>query len=327
MENTVRIAYYDFWKGVAISMVVAIHTATFKTDVLFDSKSLCAYAQIIFRYLMNSAVPIFLSVSGYFLSKKKIIGLKECSNFWSKQIPKIYLPMLFWSIPIFVFQIINSDESFIKSCLLFFIGGYSIYYFIILIIQCYILLPLINKFKNMFLYVSIVCILLSWGILPPLPLILYAGFFVSWLYYFVLGIVLSETKNYYSISLVVIVIFVGIILQFLETKYLQTWGHISLGQKISSVVSNTGIILLMFSEKLKNAYKSNVICRFFELLGTKSFGIYLTHCYFITLLSFIYEIKNWSVKCSIVIILSLIFIIIVRNLLPYSVCNRYLGFR
>ena len=331
MGYSVHIAYYDFWKGIAISMVVAIHTATFQTDISFDSLNLYENMRVIFRLLINSAVPIFLAISGYFLSRKNLVNLKDCNCFWNKQITKVYVPMLFWSIPIFVFQIVYCDADFIKSSLLLFSGGYSIYYFIIVIIQCYILLPLIKKYKPFFLYISVVCILLSWGIvlyiLSPLPLILYAGFFVSWLYYFVLGVILSDTRNNYSLFFVGLLILAGLILQYWETEHLLTWERVSLGQKVSSVVSNTGVILLMFSNRVKDAYKSNVISRFFELLGINSFGIYLIHCYFITFLSFFYEMKNWNIKCMIIIVLSLSFVVLVKNILPHSICNRFLGFR
>lgn len=54
MEHKIHIAYYDFWKGIAILMVVAIHTGWG-----FDFVSMEGNLRIVLRSVMNSAVPIF----------------------------------------------------------------------------------------------------------------------------------------------------------------------------------------------------------------------------------------------------------------------------
>ena len=96
MEHKTHIAYYDFWKGIAILMVVAIHTG-----LGFDFVSMEGNLRIVLRSVMNSAVPIFLAISGYFLSKQILDSREKVLAFWKKQISKIYIPMLFWSIPYF----------------------------------------------------------------------------------------------------------------------------------------------------------------------------------------------------------------------------------
>ena len=55
-----RNTYFDFLRGFAIMMVVGIHTYTLGED------------STLVRQLLNTAVPLFIAISGYFLSQKKM---------------------------------------------------------------------------------------------------------------------------------------------------------------------------------------------------------------------------------------------------------------
>lgn len=52
--------------------------------------------------------------------------------------------MLVWSVPYLILAYLHRENSG-TSWLLYFFGGFSIYYFIILIVQYYALLPLMQK--------------------------------------------------------------------------------------------------------------------------------------------------------------------------------------
>ena len=65
-------------------------------------------------------------------------------QFLGKQIPRVYLPMLFWSIP-WVLLSIKAGNNPWMTILKAFAGEMSIFYFIILIMQYYILTPVIQK--------------------------------------------------------------------------------------------------------------------------------------------------------------------------------------
>ena len=79
-----RIAYFDFLRGLAIMMVVGIHTYTLGED------------STVVRQLLNAAVPLFIAISGYFLSQKKMENKDDYFSFLKKQLPKVYLPVLVW---------------------------------------------------------------------------------------------------------------------------------------------------------------------------------------------------------------------------------------
>ncbi|MCK0159330.1 acyltransferase family protein [Allomuricauda sp. F6463D] len=66
-----RIGYYDTFRGVAITAVVAIHSDFI--GYTFDDKSLFFNITLIWRQMMNFAVPMFIAISGFFLVNKKRI--------------------------------------------------------------------------------------------------------------------------------------------------------------------------------------------------------------------------------------------------------------
>lgn len=75
-----RIHYFDFLRGLAVLMVVAIHTnPTFGYDSFHDA------TKVAVRQLLNSAVPLFFAISGYFLASKclssssSLTGLNDIS--------------------------------------------------------------------------------------------------------------------------------------------------------------------------------------------------------------------------------------------------------
>lgn len=84
-----RDTYFDFLRGMAIMMVIGIHTYV---DGLI-------HFNLFLRQFLNWAVPIFLAISGYFIGRKPFKENRNYIKFLGKQIPRVYIPMLFWSIP------------------------------------------------------------------------------------------------------------------------------------------------------------------------------------------------------------------------------------
>lgn len=118
-----RIPYFDFLRGIAIIMVVAIHTITSSNSDL----SICL------RQFFNCAVPLFLAISGFFMSHKDVSTSDRYWQFVKKQVPKVYLPCLFWSVPLVLVDI-HSNNFGLKELILFFVCGFQ---FIILLLSLY----------------------------------------------------------------------------------------------------------------------------------------------------------------------------------------------
>lgn len=88
--NKQYITYFDFLRGVAILMVIGIHTYVAGEFFSFDGT-----IRIVFRQFLNCAVPVFLALSAFFLGKKKLDTKTTIFAFWKKQIPKCISLVLF----------------------------------------------------------------------------------------------------------------------------------------------------------------------------------------------------------------------------------------
>lgn len=162
------------------------------------------------------------------------------------------------------------------------------------------------------------------GIHPPL--LLYAGPFPLWILFFVMGIYFSRSDRNFSILPPVLLTLSGFVFQILEYMFWRNRGEMALGIKISSFVFSAGVIWLLFSRKVENRYSENRIFNAVNWIGGISFGIYLTHCYWIIMVRKIYPDFNWIVEWTFVLCLTILMIWIVKKLLP-GFSKRYLGFR
>ena len=320
-----RNTYFDFLRGLAIMMVVGIHTYTLGKD------------SIVVRQLLNTAVPLFIAISGYFLSQKKMENNDDYLFFLKKQLPKVYLPVLVWSLPLYAFAL-YSGSSIIKQTILLLSCGLSIYYFVAFIMQCYVVLPVINNYisGNKRRVVIVSCLIsFAWiaGVMymntiqgKGIPLILYAGPLPCWLMFFVLGVMIGhKPERNYSIILPMVIAILGFILSVIETDYLLDHYGKGVGIKPSSFIYSAGMIFLMFSNKVENLIRrTGAIYRFIIWIGSLSFGIYLVHCYFISFFVKRLPIDSWLLQWSLALFLTVVFILILRKLLPTKY-HKYLG--
>lgn len=131
----------------ACALVIIIHTtATPSTLLPFNS-----FTQILFlalNQLSKAAVPIFVFISGYTLSKLYKNQKISAVSFWTSRLPKIVLPYIIWSFVYFSIFAYNGkyplELGFIIRGLLYGTFVYHIY-FMIIIIQFYILFPLFHN--------------------------------------------------------------------------------------------------------------------------------------------------------------------------------------
>ena len=306
-------------------MVVGIHTYTLGKD------------STVVRQLLNTAVPLFVAISGYCLSQKRMENKDDYLFFLKKQFPKVYLPVLVWSLPLYAIAL-YSGSSIIKQTILLLSCGLSIYYFVAFIMQCYVVLPVINNYisGNKRRVVIVSCLIsFAWiaGVMymntiqgKGIPLILYAGPLPCWLMFFVLGVMIGhKPERNYSIILPIIISILGFILSVIESDYLLDHYGKGVGIKPSSFIYSAGMIFLMFSNKVENLIRrTGAIYRFIIWIGSLSFGIYLVHCYFISFFVKRLPIDSWLLQWSLALFLTVVFILILRKLLPTKY-HKYLG--
>lgn len=332
-----RIHYFDFLRGLAILMVVGIHTYP-GNHVLYGS---CSDAiQLILINSFNCAVPLFLAISGFFIAKKNLNNFSECRYFWNRQIPSVYIPCLIFSIPWLIITCMSINfkwEGVLKGLIFYFSCGYSIYYFIALIIECYLLAPILirhNNGKTLCLIILLSAISICgldyirfvMGI--ELPLIV-RGAFPPLLIFFYLGIYLSKHTRDYTLQLPIIMIIIGLILGMIHMQYLRfNYGIVATGQKFSLYLFDLGIILLCMSKKCESLYKTNLLTRIILYIGEISFGIYFTHVYliYITDRFFPWMRELWIVLWFISLLLTIGIIEICKKISP-TLSRKFLGYR
>lgn len=327
----IRQPYFDFLRGLAIIMVVGIHTIRTGNLGFETAEDICT---VLLRLILNCAVPLFLAISGYFIGGKEMKFGKRHTEFLKRQVPKVYIPCLVFSVPYLVMALYTGTHGILKSLAVYFACGFSIYYFIALIIQYYLLLPVLSKCNKWggatCAAVSIASILTISYIMKvlgiSLPLLMYAGPFPVWIMFFVMGVYFSRHPRNHGIVFPVLLTVVGFILQVTEYAFWLQRGQMALGIKLSSFIFSAGVIWLVFSRKLENRYTGNYISRSINWIGGISFGIYLVHCYWIMAIRKLIPDPGWIAEWAMVLGLTILTIWISKSLLP-GISRRWLGFR
>lgn len=302
-------------------MVVGIHTFSVEeVDIQagFD-------INVIIRQILNCAVPIFLAISGYFLCTKKLDTWNERKLFWQKQMPKVYVPTMIVSVPFFFLFVLKHGFNPFLSLLLMIACGYSIYYFIALILQYYALLPIFQKTNRVGVIACAIISLISISLISyiveikgvELPLIVYAGPFPVWCVFFAMGCYLRKCRREYSLYVPVILLFICIALQYGETSFWNLNYGGGFGIKLSAFVYSITVITALFSKKAECLYKRNFITKAIEYIGSISFTIYLYHLF--TTISFgMLHINqtSWLIRWAVCLILTIVAIEILKKIVP-----------
>ena len=281
-----RVTYYDALRGLAIIGVVAIHSTGI--GYTFDDSSIDFNVTTFWRQMINFSVPIFITISGFFLLNKKVDTKKRYYGFIKQQIPRVLVPYLIWSalyLGVYFYQGVPISELLFR---LFTFSPSVPFYFVALVIEYYILLPFIQKLVNLrgLIFsglISFSCCLiifyLRYHTHLPLPLFI-VGSAPSWLIFFVLGGYLRKnTINIKNIYLIIFII-IGYALSIVETYFLyHTFDDIGgavTAIKVSSFTYSIFLILFAFKNNDKGYFKS----KFFTYTGEVSFGIFLSHMFF-----------------------------------------------
>ena len=329
-----RNTYYDFLKGLAIMGVVAIHTMILR----YEPYTIGGLMLAVFRNLLGCCVPFFVAASGYFLANKVIKSKNDYCNFIKSRIRTIYIPMLIWAFPWLCLKIISA-HSLLKlgySLILYFIGGLSILYFISLIVELYLQLPVIQRVnRGGVIALSIISIVVTcaWSIINYAtemnpPLVLYCSF-PTYIGYFALGCYIRRHEVSPSLWFSSIIIIIGLILSVLESYFWLDYNPQNnwLGLKSSVQFLSFGIILLLFSKKISGFYKTNKMTRIIEVLGTQSMPIYMSHMLVKFAMSAIgFNPNFWIIHWGVVFALDVFFILTLNKILPNKFL-QYIGIR
>ncbi|WP_165044440.1 acyltransferase [Dysgonomonas sp. ZJ709] len=355
-----RIEYYDFLRGVAIIGVIGIHAFWSYQDYLKETGITMFDINIFIRQLIGCCVPMFLALSGFFLANKDVSSFAKYRQFLRKQVARVYIPCLIFSLPFLYWGICKSlgmNNSFIEVCtkrwlicrdgniidniLYYLVCAKGVFYFAAVIIQFYFLLPIMQWLANkkvvglsIAFAISFVSTVVLYYIVYiaqiNLSLIVYGGLFPFWTLYFVIGVFYGKGYRFgFSWKMLAVIALLLVPVLYTETYYMV----IDLGYNLPAAMGNRKfswiiycVVCLLLMFEAVDTYKSNAFTRFINTAGEYSYGIYLIHLYF---LLFVIKAVNphihWLVETVLSLLLSMAFIWVCRKVsLPFS--KKYLGF-
>lgn len=258
-------------------------------------------------FILLSAVKIIMKY------KTKIFDFKEYINFIKGRIINIFIPYMIWvmiyyiyfcSIDYFQFNIIDYINYVIKGDLA------SPFYFIVVIMQFYLLMPMwiyiLNKFKPVF--VILISVIINIVMVYYLPSVLNLIFnikfiyndriFTSYLMYWVFGCYIAKFYNefiyliqskkvFISISFILLAILTTCLsyIQFLGIKYFKYLEFIHIFYCIAAILFLYLICLYLVTKK-------NIFTQILFNINKCSFYIYLSHCFVLNIVNRQFELKQ-----------------------------------
>lgn len=324
-----RNTYFDVLRAIAIVFVIANHTA----GVADDNQIV-----LVLNRFVKIAVPLFVAISGFFICRKPINSWSDHIQFLHKQLPKVYIPLLVFSLP-FIFANGLSLRSIVGRTAMSFVGaGLYPYYFVFLIAQYYLLLPVYQKISTIggdlvnliFSLISIAIVTYFNGYLSAdLPIYIYVGLFPVFSMFFAQGCYLGKNDNDrdYSIKPLLFVIPFALILACLEDWFWRTY-YTGCGLTVSTFIFAYLVIWVLFSEKAEGTFgriAKTKVSRFLAKIGEMSFTIFLLHAYIIQIFeSYDLFTSNWCINIVIVLLVTIVITYAVELVLPLRF-HRYFG--
>lgn len=143
IKDESRIPLFDELRGIAIIGVIAIHSATHDVNSISTS---AAYGWLVIQTMLGRfAVPCFLIISGYFVSYKEQIGLqKKLESNLIRRIQRVLPPYILWSSIYFLLLFLMGVQFSRHPALIFLeqllTGTVALHlFFLVLIMQMYVL--------------------------------------------------------------------------------------------------------------------------------------------------------------------------------------------
>jgi probable poly-beta-1,6-N-acetyl-D-glucosamine export protein len=254
----------DAIKGIAIVCVILIHCISIISSriSLYSPFNNISISLIISDQVLRFCVPLFVAVSGFTLTLSQEKKQLNYVDFLKRRVFKIIPLFLFWWI---VIQVINPSV------------GYHLY-FVPMILQLYLLFPIIYYFVKKLPLVTLLFALITqlsyFAFLSNKFLSDWNQYIIclSWIYYFVLGIYLYLQKiNKFVVVLVPIGLYFSINMAFGWLYHGRNLMDALMFTRLPVIIYATGIISLLFllEDHLKNSS--------LEFLGKHSYFIYLSH--------------------------------------------------
>lgn len=321
----------DYMNAIGCLAVIAIHVLSYSVTYS-DSSTLAAMLMFLPWKLASFAVPMFVFTGAVKLSlqvQQKPVTLHSYGRYLWSRAGKIYLPYLLWVVVYqLVFVAIGYTTSTIDQLGQHLLWGTisSHFYYIVFLMQFYLLLPLwqwMLKHISPFVAVctSLVLMQMMWSLSNFLNLwgmsFAYSDrIFLSYGLYWVIGLYVGQyyqqVVDYLKEGTRGLVPSLGIIAVYLFFGYLQYGKQLWLFDMtlVKMVFDITCIMLLLRLFLWLQDTGLNRVKALLSGIAQASFGVYLSHCLFLTVVTYYLQING---------ITRISTILVVRGLVCYSV--------
>ena len=349
-----RVFYFDAIRAIAILCVVLLHVTGHLGEIMsYNVSSIYSFSgafETFANNLFRIGIAVFLMISGALLLGRDW----DIKGFFSKRIPRIAKPFIFWSI---IFSIILISASYfianinfvskfgIFDMLMVFVDtllcrapGSAVYWFFWMMLGVYILMPAVNKWINgtdlskveYFLIVWMIYIIAAYSLMLPIPEIV--SFFVAPIGFAVLGYYLryTERRIFNSPIAAAILIVVPAVIMLIysygvaDTRILFVFHRYSILVMMEAVgvfcLFKTTSFLNDPGDKIKKVVSSIAMC---------SYGMYLIHSQLIMVARRILHLSlSFSLNYLILFIVGFVFswiIILILSKIP--IIDEYIGIK
>lgn len=295
-----KVSEVNIMVAIATVFVIFIHTSS-EAFWYYDKGSLYSIIVYTFNKILSFAVPCFIFMSGFKLfHSKKIVSLKDYAYFLKSRLIKIYIPYILVAI-LYIYYLSKHnyiDMNIYQIIVSILRGDFSSpFYFIVIIMQFYIIFPLfqliINK-RNSWI-VLIIAILISMyfkvvvlksNIEGNILINFYKNqsdrIFISYLAYFVFGSVFSinyeDIKRNIKPELVIILYIAALSLHtylcYINYLGIRFYKYAEVGHMIFCLISIVTLWLIAYKIDCKISYKG---LQNFKKVSSASYYIYLIH--------------------------------------------------
>ncbi len=304
-----RIDFYDFLKGVAIVAVIIIHAGYF-----YNASDSAEHS--LFFSLTNAmsrfCIPIFFISSGILLTPWEKISNKN--DYYKKKFLRIFLPYII----LVTFMAVYFHSPVLKYLYLMFSGQALIpFYFIIVLLQLYLVYPILSKYRRR-KYFLLITFLISFSVTLLFDPITIFGFpiFVKFLFFFAYGIYMRDyflsftklQKTELALWFTVLVVYILILITLPEMYF-------NLRLFYGLAIFN---LLYYYRETLE---KYNYFYKTFINIGTYSLWIFLFH--FLIEAQIYRLLTKWQFNFYFTFVLIVIFTLLISYLSARIVAPAY----
>ena len=297
-----RIFYFDGLRAFAILCVVLLHVTGHLGEIMnynaLTIYSLSGAFEIFANNFFRIGIALFLMLSGALLLGRDW----DIKSFFSKRIPRIAIPFIFWS---FIFSLILISASFFIPNITFvtrfgiydmcsvFINtllcrapGSAVYWFFWMMLAMYLIMPIFNKWINKtdlvkveyFLIIWVLYIILTYSLMVPIPE--FVSFFISPLGFVVLGYYLRYSQrqifNNSWVAIVFIVVPAVLMMYYSYSVVPSSILFVFHRYSVLIMMEAVGVFCLFKSSSLLNN-PADLAGKITYSIAVCSYGMYLIH--------------------------------------------------